>query len=631
MTAAASARTPGWRARLGRKAMAAAVSAIAALALSFAGAARFSPSHAGETRHGLSVFGPLAYPADFTHFNYVNPDAPKGGRISMVGPAGRITFDSFNDHILKGDAAQGLELLFDSLMVRAFDEPDAVYGLLASSAEIADDGMSVTFRLRPEATFADGSPVTAGDVVFSFQTLKEKGHPRYRIALRDVEMAEAVDPRTVRYTFKGTLVRDLPINVATLPVLSKAFYTANTFEETSLTPPLGSGPYKIADFKAGTFVLYKLRDDYWARDLPVNKGRFNFAEIRFEYFRDRTAELTNLKSGSFDFREEFTSVDWATAYDIPAVTQGRMIKESLPDDTPSGAQGFFINTRRDKFKDPRVRKALGLAFDFEWTNKNLFYGLYQRTSSYFENSPMKAEGKPSPDELALLEPFRDKLPPEVFGDATSPPVSNGSGTDRKLLREAAKLLNEAGWQQKGTLRVNARGEPLSVEILIFSPSFERIILPYVKNLQAIGVDASLRRVDPAQYERRVKSFDFDLTTERYTMRLTPGIELKTFWGSETAMTDGSYNLAGIADPVVDALIERIMAAKSRAELETAARAADRVLRTGYYWVPHWYKAAHHLAYWNKFSRPATKPRYARGVIDTWWYDAQKAARLKSTR
>lgn len=586
---------------------------------------------AGERRHGLSVFGPLAYPADFQHFSYVNPDAPKGGRISMVGPAGRITFDSFNDHILKGDAAQGLDLLFDSLMVRAFDEPDAVYGLVANTAEVADDGMSVTFQLRPEAGFADGGPLTADDVVFSFETLKTKGHPRYRIALRDVEKAEALDPHTVRYTFKGTLVRDLPINVATLPILSNAFYTANKFDETSLVPPLGSGPYRIADHKAGTFVLYKLREDYWARDLPVNKGRFNFAEVKYEYFRDRTAELTSLKSGSFDFREEFTSVDWATAYDIPAVNDGRMIKESLPDDTPSGAQGFFINTRRDKFKDPRVRKALGLAFDFEWTNKNLFYGLYQRTASFFENSPMKAEGLPSPDELALLEPYRDKLPPEVFAQAVSPPVSDGSGTDRKLLREAARLLTEAGWEQNGAMRQNAKGEPLAVEILIFSPSFERIILPYVKNLKAIGVDASLRRVDPAQYERRVKSFDFDLTTERYSMRLTPGIELKTFWGSESAGTDGSYNLAGIADPVLDALIEHIMAAKSRSELETAARAADRVLRAGHYWVPHWYKAAHHLAYWNKFSRPATKPKYTRGVIDTWWYDAEKAERLKTKK
>ena len=308
-----------------------------------------------------------------------------------------------------------------------------------------------------------------------------------------------------------------------------------------------------------------------------------------------------------------------------------MLKESLPDDTPSGAQGFFINTRREKFQDIRVRKALGLAFDFEWTNKNLFYGQYKRTGSFFENSPMKAEGTLAGDELALLEPYREKLPADVFATAVSPPISDGSGSDRKLLREASRLLEEAGWKQKGTTRVNAKGEALSVEILNFSPSFDRIILPYVKNLKAIGIEATQRNVDPAQYERRVKSFDFDLTTERYAMRLTPGVELKTFWGSESARTDGSFNLAGIADPVLDAMIERIMAAKSRAELETAARAADRVLRAGYYWVPHWYKASHNLAYWNKFSRPETNPKYERSVIDTWWYDKDKAERLKSSK
>lgn len=306
-----------------------------------------------------------------------------------------------------------------------------------------------------------------------------------------------------------------------------------------------------------------------------------------------------------------------------------MKKESVGDETPSGAQGFFINTRRDKFKDVRVRKALGLAFDFEWTNKNLFYAMYQRTASYFENSPMKARGAPPTDELALLSPLREKLPAEVFGEAVSPPQSDGSGSDRRLLKEAAQLLTDAGWVQKGTSRTNAKGETLTVEILNFSPSFDRIILPYVKSLKAIGIDASLRNVDPAQYERRVKAFDFDMTTERYSMRLTPGVELKTYWGSEAARTDGSYNLAGIADPVVDHLIDRIMAATSRSELEVAARAADRVLRTSHYWVPHWYKASHHFAYWDKFSRPPVKPKYDRGVVDTWWYDAEKAGRLKA--
>jgi microcin C transport system substrate-binding protein len=587
-----------------------------------------SPGAAGEARHGLSAFGELKYASDFTHFDYVNPQAPKGGQISMIGSGGRVTFDSFNAFILKGDAAQGLDYLYDSLMVRAEDEPDAMYGLVAETAEVADDRRSVTFRLRGEAKFADGSPVTAEDVVFSFETLKTKGHPNYRMSLADVVSAEAIDARTVRYTFKGDLLRDLPLTVAGLPVLPKAWYANRNFEETSLEPPLGSGPYRIGDFKQGTFVRYDLRPDYWAKDLAVNRGRHNFGSLKYEYYRDRTAELEGLKAGSFDFREEFTSIDWATAYDIPAVREGRMVRETLPDETPSGAQGFFINTRRDRFKDVRVREALGLAFDFEWTNKNLFFELYTRTASYFENSSMKAAGAPTAAELALLEPFRDKLPASVFGEPVAPPVSDASGTDRKLLRRAAQLLDEAGWKVNAATRQNARGEPLTIEILIFSPSFERIILPYIKNLKAIGVDASLRRVDPAQYERRVKAFDFDIVTQRYSMRLTPGVELKNFWGSAAATMDGSYNLAGIADPVVDALIDRSLAATTREELVTALKAADRVLRAGHYWVPHWYKAAHNLAYWNKFSKPAVKPKYARGAVETWWYDDEKAKRLK---
>lgn len=580
-----------------------------------------------EPRHGLSVFGDLKYPPDFKHFEYVNPDAPKGGRASQIGSAGRTTFDSFNNFILKGDAAQGLELLFDSLMVRAHDEPDAVYGLVAESADVAPDGMSVTFKLRDGAKFADGSAVTATDLVFSFETLKSKGHPSIGMMLRDVAKAEALDPLTVRYTFAGDLVRDLPIAVATLPILSKAYYTTVEFDKTTLDRPLGSGPYRIGEFKAGTFVSYLRRDDYWGKDLPVNRGHFNFDEVRYEYFRDRQLELEGLLGGSFDFREEFTSKAWATGYDRPAVRDGLVIRETLPDERPSGAQGFFINTRRDKFKDVRVREALGLAFDFEWSNKNLFYGLYTRTASFFENSDMKAEGRPSPEELALLEPFRDKLHPAVFEDAYVPPTTDGSGNVRHLLRRAAQLLTEAGWQQTPNGLRNAKGESLDVEILYFDSSFERIIGPYVKNLSAIGVNATMRIVDPSQYERRVKDFDFDLTTQRYSLRLTPGVELKTFWGSEAAALTGSYNLAGIADPVLDQLIEKVIAAKSRSELVAAAKAADRVLRAGHYWIPQWYKGSHNIAYWNKFGRPAVKPKYERGALDTWWYDAEKAQKL----
>jgi len=595
---------------------------LAAVALATSAAAVDGP------RHGLSSFGELKYPADFQHFEWVNPNAPKGGRLATIGTAARGTFDSFNAFILKGDPAQGLELVYDSLMTRAYDEPDAVYALVARSAEVASDRNSVTFHLRPEARFADGSALTADDVAFSFAVLKEKGHPVYRVQLRDVAKAEVLDAHTVRFTFTGRETRDLPLVVAGLPILSKAYYAAREFDQTTLERPLGSGPYAVGDFKQGSFVSYKRRADYWGKDLPVNRGRYNFDEVRFEYYRDRTAALESFKSGAFDLREEFTARDWATGYDIPAVRDGRMLLLTLPDESPSGAQGFFLNMRRAKFSDVRVRKALDYAFDFEWTNKNIFYGLYTRTESFFENSDMKASGKPGPDELALLEPLRTQLPDEVFGEVYKPPVSNGSGQDRKLLREAGRLLDEAGWQVKAGKRVNAKGDVLDVEFLITDPAMERILTAYVSNLQAVGVQASIRRVDPAQYERRLKSFDFDVVGTRFSLRLTPGLEVRSFWGSEAAKTEGSFNLAGISDPAVDALISRLSDAKSREELKTATRALDRVLRAGHYWVPQWYRPYHYIATWDRFGRPAVKPRYERGIIHTWWYDADKAAKLK---
>jgi len=583
---------------------------------------------ADGSRHGLSAFGDLKYRADFKHFDWVNPDAPKGGRLAMIGTAALITFDSFNGYILKGDAAQGLGNLFDSLMTRALDEPDAVYGLVARSAELAPDRTSITFRLRPEARFADGSALTSADVVFSFDILKAKGHPIYRQLLRDVAKAEAVDAHTVRYAFAGPAARDVPLVVAGLPIFSQAYYATREFDQTTLDPPLGSGPYKIGDYKVGTFVSYKRREDYWGKDLPVNRGRFNFDELRYDYFRDRAAGLLALQAGELDLREEFTARDWMTGYDTPAVKAGRLLKLTLPDEAPSGAQGFFLNTRRAKFADIRVRKALDYAFDFEFTNKAIFYGLYTRTESFFENSTMKARGRPSAAELALLEPFRDQLPPEVFDEPYRPPVSDGSGKDRKLLQAADKLLSEAGWQIKDGKRVNGKGEILDLEFLIYEPTTERVLTGYVETLRRLGLVINVRRVDPAQYQRRVKSFDFDVVQTRYVLRPTPGVELRNYWSSEAAGTDGSANLAGISHPVIDALIAKAIEARSREELEIAMRALDRVLRAGHYWVPQWYKPAHHIAHWDRFSRPAKKPRYDRG-IDTWWYDAAKAAKLKS--
>jgi microcin C transport system substrate-binding protein len=626
-------------------------SAVALIAMALLSVTRAE----AEPKHGLSMFGELKYAPDFTHFDYANPDAPKGGRMALIGSGGVISFDSFNNFIRKGDAAQGLEFLHDTLMVRAADEPDAAYGLIAKSADVAADGMSVTFKLRPEANFSDGSPVTADDVVNSFAMLKDKGHPRYSIALRDVEKAEALDAETVRYSFTGMLTRDLPLIIADLPVLSKAYYANQPFDETSLKAPLGSGPYSIADHKAGSFVAYKRRDDYWAKDLAVNRGRFNFDEIRFEYFRDRTIGLENLKAGAFDFREEFTSGDWATAYNIAAVKDGRLIRDILPDGSPSGAQGFFVNTRRDQFKDVHVREALGLAFDFEWSNKKLFYGLYARTQSFFENSDMKAEGVPSPAERALLEPYRDRLSAAVFEAPFTPPVTDGSGNNRDNLKKAREILAAAGWAVRQesvedpscgvfckimtsiglkskplrTIARNQKGQSLDIEVLLHEEGFVRIVEPYVSNLKAIGINASIRIVDPAQYESRMKSFDFDMAVQRYSMPQTPGVQLRGYWGSDAAAVEGSFNLSGIKDPVIDALVDKVITAKSRVELVTAARAIDRVLRAGHYWVPHWYKASHTIAYWNKFSAPAIRPKYDPGVLDTWWYDTAKAAVLAS--
>jgi len=600
------------------------VQAIAVTSLGFF--LSLSPANAKPV-HGLSAFGDLKYPADFTQFDYVNPQAPKGGALSMIGSGGVTTFNSLNGFILKGDAAQGLGYLFDSLMVRAQDEPDAVYGLVAETAEIAEDGLSVTFELRKTARFADGTPVKARDVVFSFNIIKEKGHPNLALQLRDVVKAEAVNEYRVVYRFQGEQLRDLAIIVASLPIFSKTFYSENEFDKTTLKAPLGSGPYKVKSLKAGRTIVYQRRDDYWAKDLAVNKGRYNFDELVYEYFRDRTAEFEALKAGVYDLREEFTSRVWATQYNIPAVKEGRLITATLPNDQPSGAQGFFLNMRRDKFADKRVRQALDYAFDFEWTNKNLFYQAYTRTNSFFENSAMKAEGTLQGAELALLQPFKQQLPEAVFATPYTSPVSNGSGQDRKLLRKATQLLKQAGWTIKNGVSTNRQGEVFTIEFLTFSPSFERIIAPIIKNLKLLGISASIRRVDPAQYQERLKSFDFDITTRRYVLRITPGVELRSYWGSAYANVKGSSNLSGIKDPVVDVLIEKVTAAKSREELTLAARALDRVLRAGNYWIPQWYKASHTVAYWNKFSYPAIKPKYGRGIIETWWYDTAKAAKL----
>jgi len=584
-------------------------------------------------RHGMSAFGDLSYPADFPYFNYVNPKAPKGGVFSQIGPNRQFnqsfqTFNSLNSYILKGDAAQGMELTFAALMVRSGDEPDAMYGLAARSVRVSDDGLTYTFTLRPEVKFHDGTPLTAHDVVWSLLTLKDKGHPIITQQLRDFTGAEATDDRTIVARFAENRARDVPLFVAGLPIFSRAYYSKKSFEESTLDIPLGSGAYKVGRFQVGHFIEFERVKDWWGADLPVSRGQNNFDVLRFEYYRDREVGFEGFTAKNYLFREEFTSRFWATRYDFPAFKDGRVKRNVLPDDTPSGAQGWFINTRREKFKDRRVREALIDAFDFEWTNKNIMYGSYDRTHSVFQNSPMMAQGKPDAAELALLEPFRGKVPDEVFGEPYLPPVTDASGQDRQWLRRGAQLLSDAGCTLKNGKRILPDGKPITIEFLIDEPTFQPHHLPYIKNLGVLGIDATLRIVDPVQYRARVDGFDFDITVERFGFSSTPGDSLRTFFSSQAAATKGSQNRAGIADPAVDALIDTIIAAKTRADLTAACKALDRVIRAGRYWIPHWYKASHWIAYWDVFDRPPAKPRYFRGIPETWWYDGDKSAKLE---
>jgi len=611
----------------------AALRLLAGAAAASAGSRIVPVSAQDGDRHGMSAFGDLQYPPDFPHFKYVNPNAPKGGVFSQIGPSRQFnqsfqTFNSLNSYILKGDAAQGMQLTFATLMARSGDEPDAMYGLAARSVRISDDELTYRFSLRDQAKFHDGSPLTAHDVVWSLTTLKDKGHPIITQQLRDFTGAEAADERTVVVRFAANRGRDVPLFVAALPIFSRAYYSKKNFEESTLDIPLGNGAYKVGKFQVGHFIEFERVKDWWGADLPVSRGQNNFDVLRFEYYRDREVGFEGFTGKNYLFREEFTSRFWAMRYDFPAFKDGRVKRGVLPDDTPSGAQGWFINTRREKFKDQRVREALIDAFDFEWTNKNIMYGSYDRTHSVFQNSPMMAKGKPDAAELALLEPFRGKVPDEVFGEAYVPPVSDLSGQDRKLLRRAAQLLNDAGCALKNGKRFLPGGQPIIIEFLIDEPTFQPHHLPYIKNLGVLGIDASLRIVDPVQYRARVDAFDFDITVERFSFSSTPGDSLRTFFSSQAAATRGSQNRAGIADPVVDALVDVIIAAKTREELTAACKALDRVIRAGRYWIPHWYKASHWIAYWDVFGRPDVKPRYFRGIPETWWYDRDKAVRAE---
>ncbi|MGY3695221.1 microcin C transport system substrate-binding protein [Bradyrhizobium sp. USDA 3240] len=592
----------------------------------------------GTEMHGMSVFGDLKYPADFQIFDYVNPKAPKGGAFSVI-PWVRAynqsyyTFNSLNAYVLKGEGAQGMDMTFAALMSRANDEPDAMYGFAAKSVQISPDKLTYRFTLRSEARFHDGSKLTAQDVAFSLNTLKEKGHPLIQVQLRDFVKAEAPDDATVVVTFAAGRARDVPLYVASLPIFSKAYYATRAFEESTLDAPLGSGPYKVGRFEVNRYVEYDRVKDWWGADLPVNRGSYNFDTVRYEFYRDRDVAFEGFTSKSYLFREEFTARVWATRYDFPAVKDGRVKRETLPDDTPSGAQGWFINMRRDKFRDPRVREALICAFDFEWTNKTIMYDAYARTVSPFQNSDMVAEGPPPPEELALLEPFRGQVPDEVFGLPFVPPMSDGSGQDRALLRKAVQLLNEAGCVIKDGKRMLPNGTPITIEFLNDEPSLQPHHGPYIKNLGTLGIDATFRLVDAVQYRARVEDFDFDMTMERFSASATPGDSMRPFFSSQAAKTKGSYNLAGIANPAIDALIEKIIGANNRHELTVACRAFDRVFRAGRYWVPQWYRNTHPIAYWDQFGHTEKLAKYTQGVgaPENWWYDAAKAAKLEQAK
>jgi microcin C transport system substrate-binding protein len=606
------------------------------IAAASAGALALRGTALAETRerHGISAFGDLKYPAEFPHFDYVNPNAPKGGMFSLVGTnrlynQNFLTFNSLNSYILRGDAALGMERTFASLMTSAADEPDSMYGLAAQSVQIAEDGLTYRFALRPGISFHDGTPLTAHDVAFSLNVLKEKGHPIIQSVMRDFEVAEAPDDRTVVARFMEKRARDVPLFVAGMPIFSRAYYGKQPFAESSLDIPLGSGPYKVGRFEAGRYIEYDRAKDWWGANLPVQRGLHNFDVIRYEFYRDRDVAFEGFTGKSYTFREEFTSRIWATRYNFPAMRDERVKRDVLKDETPSGAQGWFLNTRRSKFQNVKLREALIYAFDFEWTNRSIMYGSYDRTHSVFQNSDLMAKGKPSDDEMKLLEPFRGKVPDEVYGEPFVPPVTDGSGNDRNLLRHATRLLNEAGYPVKNGKRVTPNGERLTIEFLLEEPSFQAHHMPFIKNLAVLGIDANIRMVDPVQLKSRTNDFDFDVVIQRFGFSTVPGESLRSYFSSRAAGIKGSQNLAGISDPVVDALIDTIIAAPTRPELVTACRALDRVIRSGRYWVPHWYKASHWIAYWDMFNRPAQgKPKYARGIPETWWYDPAKAAQLE---
>jgi microcin C transport system substrate-binding protein len=575
--------------------------------------------HAG---HGISIDGRLKYPPGFTQFDYVSAKAVKGGTLVLHDLG---SFDKMNPYTLKGNAPYGLDsFVFETLAVPSLDEPFAEYGLIARDIEVAEDKLSVTYTIDEKARFSDGTPVTPEDVKFSLDTLKsDRAHPFYQIYLRDIIEAQILDQNRVRFLFDRPN-RELHMIASQLPVLSKAFYEKNGFNtpdnSSSMVPPTGSGPYIVAEVDPGKSITYRRNPDYWAMDYPVRRGMYNFDRITVKYFKDQVVSVEAFKAGEFDFMSINIAKQWKRDLDGKNFQSGKLVKKRFPHKNNAGMQGFVFNTRKTLFQDPLVRKAIGLALDFEWTNKTLFFDQYTRSNSYFSNSDLAATGLPQGTELALLEPFRDQLPVEVFTRPPAPPSTTPPSSLRKNLREAKKLLQQAGWKVKNGILQNRKGEKFSFEILLVSPSFERVMAPYVNNLKKLGVDARYRTIDPALYTDRLKNFDFDMVVNVYGQSQSPGNEQRDYWYSTSADRKGSRNFAGIKDPVVDRLVDAIIYAATQEELTAACRALDRVLWYGYYVVPNWYLAYHRLAYSSKFRQPENLPLYYSPdqLLMTWW-------------
>lgn len=593
----------------------------------------FASSQTGVKLHGLSAFGELKYPAGFAQFDYVNVDAPKGGTFNF-GPSQWVfnqnpsTFNTLNSFVSKGDAPPRMEMCFDSLMVSALDEPDSVYGLVAEAVTISSDRNSFQFSLRPQARWHDGAPLTAEDAAYTFNLFKDQGHPDLSLPLKELTEAVAVDKATLRLSFSGKQSARTILDVAIFPILSKAYFAKVSFDSARMEAPLGSGPYKVGLVRPGQTIELERVADYWGADLPVNRGLNHFDKLRIEFYGDRQAAFEAFKKGDVHFREEATSRVWATGYDFPALTAGKVVKREFPSEKRPLLYGTAMNQRRERFRDVRVRRAIALCFDFEWTNKSLFYGLYDRAQSNFEKSDFKATGVPSPEELALLKPLRDKLPSEVFGEVNTLPASDGSGRDRKLLRESQRLMTEAGWKRPGQFFQNAAGEPFKLEILADDEGLVRIYGPWVENLKTVGFDASIRLVESAQHQERQATFDFDMIAMAVLFSPTPTREgMDGIFHSRSASLEGSRNLPGTVDPAIDVLVEAMDRVKDRAELITVLRALDRVLRARLDWIPSWYSANHRVAFWDMFGFKEPKPDYGFAMEALWWFDKDKAAKI----